>query len=323
MFGVKMEVKEINNEVNLKLTLDEIFDQKYTKDKREKVIEIVIEALKKTEIQKELFQAIELDEDISIEGFSFITNQYSAFKTLQGNRQLNATNLKKLNESITTHGYRSSQPITINELAEVLNGQHRMEICKEKQIPIIFNYERTHNDSLELTVDMNISQKNWELLDYIKSYADRGYEDYINFLNLIEEQGITPSLALWLIYHSRNGNVQERVRTGSLSCSSRDMVIVKNAISKIKELRDVIPNNLPNEKALRNAFLGDKVAVPLAVIMDQRNYKHSRMSNQISKMYQSIDKRNMSVCGDSLVAIYNYRLKDPKSRLIPYEEMEE
>ena len=318
-----MEVKEINTEVNSKLTLDEIFDKKYTQDKVEKATEIVIKALKKPEIQKELFQALELDENISIEGFSFITDKYSVFKTLQGNRQLNATNLKKLNESITTHGYRSSQPITINELAEVLNGQHRIEICEEKKIPVVFNYERTHNDSLELTVDMNISQKKWELLDYIKSYADRGYEDYVNFLDLIEEQKITPSLTLWLIYHSRNGSIQERVRTGSLSCSTRDMVIVKNAISKIKELRDVIPNNLPSEKALRNAFLGDKVAVPLAIIMDQRNYKHSRMLNQISKMYQSIDKRNMSVCGDSLVAIYNYRLKDSTSRLIPYQEMEE
>lgn len=317
-----MEVYKFNSKVNSELNLNELFDDKYTEDEKNKASEKIIEALRKTEIQKELMQAITLDEDVEISSFSFLTNKHDIFKTLPGNRKLDKGNLKKLNDSIAAHGYRSSQPITINESAEILNGQHRRHICIEREIPIVFNFERTHDDSLELTVDMNISQKNWELLDYIKSYADRGYVDYQNFISLIEEQKITPSLALWLIYHSRNGQVQERVKTGALTCNNRDMKIVRSAISRIKELRDVIPDNLPEERALKNAFLGDKVAVPLAIIMDQPNYKHARMLKQISRMYQSIDKRNMSVCGDSLVAIYNLRLKDPASRLVKYSEME-
>lgn len=315
--------KENKEEVKIDISLNKIFSDEYTESEKNIAAKKIYEALGRPEIQKELFEAINLDEDVDICALSFITGKHEVFKTLTGNRQLDNGNLKKLRDSISEHGYRSSQPITINESAEILNGQHRKYICEELGIPFVFNFEREHDDSLGLTVDMNISQKNWVLLDYIKSYADRGYEDYQNFLMLIEEQGITPSLALWLIYHSRNGQVQGKVKNGNLTCNTRDMTIVRRAVAAIKEIRDRIPNNLPGEKALRNAFLGDKIAVPLAIIMDQPNYKHARMLKQVSSMYKSIDNRNMSVCGDTLVAIYNLRLKDSTGRLRPYSEMEE
>lgn len=159
------------------------------------------------------------------------------------------------------------------------------------------------------------------LEDYVRSYADRGFQDYINLLALVKNQGISISLALWLIYHSRNGFIQETVKSGSLRCSDRDMEVVIKTLDLIKDLRDVIPNNFTDEKSLKNAFLGDKVAVPLAVIIDQKNYNHSRMIKQIKNYYKSIDKRNMSTCGDSLVKLYNYRLKDSSSRLVDYADM--
>lgn len=313
-----------NNELLVKFTKEVVqvlINNSTDEIKKKKILNKILEAIKNPEIINELLLAIELDKDTHINGFTFSSSKYDAFKILPGNRQLNTANLRKLDSSISTHGYRSSQPITLNNVGQILNGQHRAAICKAKNIPIFFNFERTHSNSLALTVDMNISQKNWVLEDYVRSYADRGFQDYINLLTLVKDQGISISLALWLIYHSRNGFIQETVKTGSLRCSDRDMEVVIKTLDLIKELRDVIPDNFADEKSLKNAFLGDKVAVPLAVIIDQKNYNHSRMIKQIKNYYKSIDKRNMSTCGDSLVKLYNYRLKDSSSRLIDYSDM--
>ena len=80
-------------------------------------------------------------------------------------------------------------------------------------------------------------------------------------------------------------------------------------------------NTLPEERALRRAILSDKVAVPLMVIMEEENYRHDRMLKQVKEYFRSIDKRNMSTAGESLVALYNHRLRDPNSRLKTYSDM--
>ncbi|EJT5923906.1 ParB N-terminal domain-containing protein [Clostridium perfringens] len=287
-----------------------------------KIKSLLLEISQNPNILKELAFAIKSDPDVKINSFIFASKAYDQFKTLPGNRKLNDGNLKKIKESIKKYGYKRSQPITLNENNEIINGQHRFKLCKELELPLYFNYERCNEDSLNVTVGMNISQKNWTLLDFVKSYADLGNQDYKNFLELIDSENISPSLILWLIYHSRNGYIQDIVKSGKLRCTIFDMQRVRKIVIAIKELREVIPTNLPKERKLRDAFLGDKIAVPLAIIMYQDNYNHNRMLKQITRCYNSIDKRNMSVAGETLVNIYNLRLKDPNSRLTSYEDME-
>lgn len=55
------------------------------------------------------------------------------------------------------------------------------------------------------------------------------------------------------------------------------------------------------------------------VIMEEKNYHHDGMLKQAKEYFRSIDKRNMSTAGESLVALYNHRLKE--SRLRKYSDM--
>ena len=57
-------------------------------------------------------------------------------------------------------------------------------------------------------------------------------------------------------------------------------------------------------------------------IMRQDNYDHNRMLKQISTNYRSIDLRNRNTMGDSLVAIYNKKLKNKEDKLPYYVDME-
>lgn len=273
-------------------------------------------------ITEEIILATRLDPDVKISSLIFTSNKYDEFKTLTGNRDLNKGNLNKLTKSIEKYGYRSSQPITLDLYNFIMNGQHRKFICESKGLPIYFNYDRLNEDSLSVTMEMNISQKNWALLDFVKSHANLGNEDYKNFLELMTTEQVSPSLIIWIIYHSRNGITQDKIKNGELRCNERDKTIVRRTVAAIKELRDQVPGNLPKERKLRGSFLGDKIAVPLAIIMDQPNYNQSRMLKQIARCYNSIDTRSMSVAGETLVNIYNLRLKDSNSRLVSYQEME-
>lgn len=313
-----MEVinKKVKNDIETKSS-DTIEEKKIN----EKIDEILSNVITNPSIRKEIENAIKLDENVEINSLIFKSQKYDALKTLTGNRELNKANLKKLEESIVEYGYRESQPITINKNAEIINGQHRNHICKKLNLPIFFNFEDCETNSLDVTVKMNISQKNWGILDFIKSHADLKNENYINFLDLMDSQKISPSLILWLLYHSRNGDIQAKVKEGDLRCSKSDVERVKKTIALLHEIQNVIPDTLPADRAMREAILSDKLAVPLAIIMEEENYTHSRMLKQISNYYHSIDKRNMSSAGDTLVKIYNFRLRE-SSKLKAYSKMD-
>lgn len=291
-------------------------------EKASKVNELIEGLFTNTNIIDEISKALEIDENVKITGLIFETKNYDKFETLEGNRETNKTNIEKIKESIKERGYKKGQPIIIDKNAKIIDGQHREKACEELEKPIIFTIEDSNQDSLELTQSLNINQKNWGMHDYIQSYADRGNENYKNLLELVKDEKITESLAIWFLFKSRNGNVQSTIKEGNLNCTLNDVLQIKKILAKIREIQNTIPSNLSSEKVLKKAFLGDKVAVPLMAIMSETNYKHSRMVKQIEQLYRSIDIRNMTSAGDSLVEIYNKNLgRNSMNKLRPYSEI--
>lgn len=58
----------------------------------------------------------------------FTTKDYSKFKHLEGNRNIVKPHLKRLKASMEKNYLFS--PILINEKHEIIDGQHRFEVCK-------------------------------------------------------------------------------------------------------------------------------------------------------------------------------------------------
>ena len=113
-------------------------------------------------------------------GYVYQTYDYELFKIMVGNRTLVANN--KLEKEIIKDG--QIQPIIINKQNEVIDGQHRLQILKNLEMPVkfIINEDAKINN----VVSINSSSKNWTNTDYLNSYADRGFEDY-QWLKLIYE----------------------------------------------------------------------------------------------------------------------------------------
>ena len=62
------------------------------------------------------------------------TRNYAMFKLIGGNRELNHINLKRLEVSMSETPLVSI--IMVNERNEIIDGQHRFEVCKRLGLPI-------------------------------------------------------------------------------------------------------------------------------------------------------------------------------------------
>jgi len=105
------------------------------------------------------------------------TSDYARFKTLQGNRNVNKLHIRRLTESFSK-AYLLS-PIVVNQNYEIIDGQHRFEAAKELNLPI--NFIICSEYSLKEVQLLNTNMRNWSKADYLNTYCDLGYPEYLKF----------------------------------------------------------------------------------------------------------------------------------------------
>ena len=102
----------------------------------------------------------------------YSTNNYSLFKSIDGNRVLNELHLKRLKKSMEKNYLFTV--ITVNESYEIIDGQHRFEAAKELKMPI--NYIVCPGYGLNEVHILNQNSKTWSAEDYLTGYCDLGYK---------------------------------------------------------------------------------------------------------------------------------------------------
>lgn len=115
---------------------------------------------------------------------TYITRDYSVFKYLSGNRDINLHNVNNIVKNVLENGLLPTIVI-VNENMEVIDGQHRIEAFKQLNLPVEFQIRK--GLGLKDCIAYNVSSKKWETVDYIKSYAERGIDDYITLKKCIDE----------------------------------------------------------------------------------------------------------------------------------------
>jgi len=111
------------------------------------------------------------------------THDLSIFKTLNGNRDLNMSNVDRIAKSILDNGFLKL-PIVINENFEIIDGQHRVEAAKK--VNSIIYYVKVKNYDLSTAILLNANASNWKTIDYVKSFCERGNSNYIKLMQLYE-----------------------------------------------------------------------------------------------------------------------------------------
>lgn len=109
---------------------------------------------------------------------TYVTQDYSLFKRLNGNRTLNLSHVRRLESSINKHGMLEVD-IIINEKGEVIDGQNRLEAAKRVNSVVFFKVCEGYG--LREAQILNENVKSWKRIDYLDSYCELGYEPYITF----------------------------------------------------------------------------------------------------------------------------------------------
>lgn len=169
-----------------------------------------------------------------------VTKNYDLFKKLEGNRITSINRINKIKNSILSVGYITS-PILVNEKMEIIDGQGRFEALKNLQMPI--EYIIQENIGIKECIAMNVNQTNWDLLDYIKSYADKGVQSYIYFMDLIKEFPKFKGLGAFTI--SLFNLVRpdaKKLKDGNLIITAENYEQAKEKLNFVYELKQIYSN---------------------------------------------------------------------------------
>jgi hypothetical protein len=95
--------------------------------------------------------------------------------------------IKEIALSMQTYGFLPSKCIhVVNEYGKlrVIDGHNRLEAAKRAGIAVI--YQVGHAKEAAAFIDINRITKTWTLRDYVESFAQQGFPDYITLLGYVK-----------------------------------------------------------------------------------------------------------------------------------------
>lgn len=125
----------------------------------------------------------------------FVSKDYSRFKHLEGNRNVVKPHLKRLKTSMEKNYLFS--PILVNDKHEIIDGQHRFEVCKELGLPVYYIMKKGY--SLNEVQILNSNLRNWSNDDYMNGYIELGLEDYSLYKKFRDEFQFDHHACLWML----------------------------------------------------------------------------------------------------------------------------
>lgn len=228
------------------------------------------------------------------------TKDYSCFKRMEGNRGVTAARAKEIKDSIEQVGL-IPEPLVVNEFMEVIDGQGRLKVCEQLELPIF--YIVVPGLTLDDCIAMNMHTTPWTLLDYIKSYAEKKNENYVRLLNLIESYDLPISVVVCAatgVMSTANSNIKK----GALDLSAEYFYAVDAMLAYVERFAKVMKENgISNRSPVYNA---------LCFCYQCEYVDNERMYNQFLRYSHKLNSaQKTEEVLEALTEIYNYgRKKD-------------
>ena len=172
-------------------------------------------------------------------GSVYKTMDFDQFKIITGNRRDIERRLRKIERSVASVGYIPA-PIIVNEKMEIIDGQARYVFCMRTDTPIA--YTVIEGLTIDDCIAMNISASNWGIIDYIHSYADRGFQSYILAEKFISESPYSLNPTMWALTGSELGNGGDKIKEGRLVVDQEDYDRGMGVVSFWKRFDDIVTN---------------------------------------------------------------------------------
>lgn len=154
----------------------------------------------------------------------FYTDEYEKFKYADGNRSVTIPHVKQICKSIEEIGLIPN-PVIVNQKMEVIDGQHRLEACKETGNPVY--YIVIPDIGMKEAVAMNAYNKKWTSADYLEYWASTGNPDYV-FIKAVNATSPIPLSTIIQIFSDSNqkqecGHAIRKFQKGDFKVGDIDM----------------------------------------------------------------------------------------------------
>jgi hypothetical protein len=270
----------------------------------------------------------------------YVTNDYDIFKLFKdGNRAVDQSHLNKLRDLTQQHG-QLKIPIIVNEQYEIIDGQHRFSIWKEKGLPVYFIINQGYG--FDEIVVLNNFSKRWVNDDFVKVYSeDQKITDYVILDKFVKEFKDENGVELFklnaariLLSFTMEENARQKVRDKDGKMSSVGIDILRKGKFKVSniersielakqliDLRPFLPFSFNHTRFIR-AFLG-----LFGTHTQFYKYDHQQMLAKMDTFARSseINRKKLLMKSNSVVdfkrllfEIYNFnrRNSDPNQLIL-------
>ena len=168
------------------------------------------------------------------------TYDYDKFHKIKGNRDVNSTQVKQLIKSIE-EGWVPN-PAHVNEKNGLVDGQHRLEACRQLKIP--FLYFVIHGAGINEVTRINRYRRNWGFTEWMNRYADTGHFEYKAYKSFFEKWGFDHWSTIFLLCKTKGYSGRKQLReifmNGDLKLSTIEQG--KKRAKMILQIGEYYPN---------------------------------------------------------------------------------
>ena len=226
------------------------------------------------------------------------TKDYSLFKTLNGNRDVNQLHLTRLKESIKKNHLTTI--IMVNDKFEIIDGQHRYLISQELNLPI--NYIISKNYGLNEVQILNANMKNWTVVDYVNGYCDLGYKDYIIYRDFVEKYNLPSTSAILLLSDEHNVD----------KCVS-EVNKFKEGLFKVKNLNNakIMAEKIMLLEPFYKGYLRRSFILAIYSMLKNENFEFAEFITKLKQQPTTLqDCTSITQYKVLIEEIYNYRRRE-------------
>lgn len=225
----------------------------------------------------------------------FKTYEYSGFKKLAGNRSIKQERVSAIMDSIKKVGYQPV-PILVNEKFEIIDGQGRHKACEIMSLPIYFEIKA--GIGIEECIAMNIKMKNWDIYDFISSYASQGNRNYQLLEKYCQEVPNLTSIEVAMCLSDANSkNIERPLRAGTFAIK-----VGEDNMQCLKFMREA-KHLLSELKGGSNYYFPVLLGLYKFNLIDEERMLNSLKANKTSM----ISAYNIEVAISELQKAYNFR----------------
>lgn len=213
-----------------------------------------------------------------------IESNYKKFKLIKGNRPIVKGKVKNIVDS-----YRGGLdlfpycPILINREDYVIDGQHRLEACKELKKPV--HYCVVGNITLQQIAIMNAVGSKWKQSDYFNCYIENGNKDYLALQFFMDKYSLGLSTAMQLLStgaaNSKGGGNTEDFKMGLFK--NRYQEKAEKLLKLVFDYQDVCPDDVLRSSAFIRAIIE---------LTNNESYPHDEVVTKLKATKAMLDKQD-------------------------------